>query len=671
MVMQLLHQKMSFPAIFQPLDLGYTALANRIIMGSMHTGLEEEKNFKRLAAFYKERAQAGVGMIITGGFSPNWFGMLTPFSAKISHLNEAQKHEVITDTVHQYDSKIILQLLHAGRYGYHPWNVAPSAIKAPINIFKPWKMSKRGIYRTIKSFVHSAVLAKKAGYDGVEIMGSEGYLINQFIASRTNQRTDEWGGIYLNRIRFPLEIVKGIRQELGYHFIIVFRLSMLDLVADGSSWEEIVILAKALEAEGVSLINTGIGWHEARIPTIASMVPSEAFTFVTKQLKKEVSTPLIAVNRINRPEQAEDIISSGMADCVAMARPFLADPAWVEKAKHGQSDLINVCIACNQACLDQVFKKQVASCLVNPFACREQEMVIENVHQSKRLAVVGAGPAGLAFAKTAAERGHHITLFEKSSELGGQFNLAKKIPGKEVYQASIDYFKAQLKKLDIEIRLNCEATVELLKDFDEVVIATGVHPRIPHIPGINHSKVMTYIEAINGTKPLGEKIAIIGAGGIGIDTATKLVHSSSNFYQEWGIDTQLIHRGGLLEPKISLSKKSVTIFQRKASPIGAHLGKTTGWIHRLVLKKQHVKVYTGVEYLKIDDAGLYFKQHQQEQMLAFDSIVICAGQEEEQTLYHQLQQNKVTVHLLGGAYKAMELDAKQAIEQATRLALVI
>ncbi len=669
--MQFHQQKTAFPSIFQPLDLGYTSLANRIIMGSMHTGLEEEKNFNRLAAFYKERAQAGVGMIITGGFSPNWFGMLTPFSAKISNEKEAQKHEVLTETVHQYQSKIILQLLHAGRYGYHPWNVAPSAIKAPINIFTPWKMSKRGIYQTIKSFVHSAVLAKKAGYDGVEIMGSEGYLINQFIASRTNQRTDEWGGIYQNRIRFPLEIVKGIRQELGYEFIIVFRLSMLDLVSEGSSWEEIVILAKALEAEGVSLINTGIGWHEARIPTIASMVPHEAFTFVTKHLKKEIKTPLIAVNRINHPEQAENIIASKMADCVAMARPFLADPAWVEKARHGQSDLINVCIACNQACLDQVFKKQVASCLVNPFACREQEMVVDAVHRAKKLAVVGAGPAGLAFAKTAAQRGHQVTLFEKNSEIGGQFNLAKKVPGKEVYQASIDYFKAQLALLEVDIRLNTEANSERLKDFDEVIIATGVRPRIPNIPGIKNPKVMTYIEAINGIKPLGEHIAIIGAGGIGIDTATKLLHVPVDFYQEWGIDTKFSHRGGLVEPQHLPAVKSVSIFQRKKTPIGAHLGKTTGWIHRMVLKKQQVKVFNGVEYLKIDDVGLYFKQHQQEQMLAFDSIVICAGQEEEQTLYHALQKTKVPVHLLGGAYKAMELDAKQAIEQATRLALII
>ncbi len=669
--MQFLHQKPSFPAIFQPLDLGFTTLANRIIMGSMHTGLEEEKNFSALSAFYKQRAQAGVGTIITGGFSPNWAGMLMPFSAKFSTPKEAQKHQQLTDTVHQFDTKIILQLLHSGRYGYHPWNVAPSSIKAPINIFKPWKMTKRGIYRTIKSFVHSAQMAKLAGYDGVEIMGSEGYLINQFIVARTNQRTDEWGGSYQNRIRFPLEIVRGIRQQLGTDFIIIFRLSMLDLVSDGSSWEEIVLLAKALEAEGVSLINTGIGWHEARIPTIASMVPNAAFVFVTEKLKKEVQVPLVAVNRINRPDQAESIVSSGMADMVSMARPLLADPSWVLKAFHGQSELINECIACNQACLDQVFKRKIASCLVNPFACREQELIVTEVHSPKRLAVVGGGPAGLAFAKTAAERGHQVTLFEKNSCLGGQFNLAKKIPGKQEYQSTIAYFTNQLEKLQVTVILNCEATPELLKDFDEIIIATGVHPRIPNIPGIENPKVITYIDAIHGRGILGDKIAIIGAGGIGIDTATKILADSSDFYQEWGIDTHLAHRGGVVEKHNSQQFKQLYIFQRKEIPIGANLGKTTGWIHRLNLKNKGVKAYTGVEYIKIDNQGLHFSHKKQEQFVEVDNIIICAGQEEELDLYHQLKQKAFTLHLLGGAYQARELDAKQAIEQATRLALVI
>lgn len=669
--MPFLHQHSFFPSLFQPLDLGFTTLANRVVMGSMHTGLEEEKSFEALAAFYQQRAQAGVGMIITGGFSPNWWGMLSPLSATFSNYKDAQKHQVLTNRIHQFDTKIILQLLHAGRYGYHPWNVAPSAIQAPINIFKPWRMSKRGIYRTIKAFSHSAVLAKSAGYDGIEIMGSEGYLINQFIVRRTNQRTDEWGGSYQNRIRFPLEIVRAIRAAVGANFIIIFRLSMLDLIADGSSWEEVVFLAKALEKEGVNLINTGIGWHEARIPTIASMVPNAAFSFVTEHLKKEVQLPLIAVNRINRPEQAEKIISSGMADMVAMARPFLADAKWVEKAHQGQSPLINVCIACNQACLDQVFKRKVASCLVNPFACREQEMVVNAVHQRKKIAVVGGGPAGLAFSKSAAERGHHVTLFEKSYQLGGQFNLAKKVPGKEEYQASIDYFSAQLEKWGVTVHLNCVATPELLQDFDEIIIATGIHPRIPDILGIDHPKVMTYVEAIEGRKALGQRIAIIGAGGIGIDVATFLIGRHQDFYKEWGIDTSLTHRGGVDCVQRTQDSLDITILQRKQTPIGANLGKTTGWIHRLTLKNHDVKSLSGVEYLKIDDEGLHYKQKNQRQLLAVDSIIICAGQESELQLYKSLLTKHSVIHRLGGAYQARELDAKQAIEQAVRLALII
>ncbi|MDQ5883823.1 MAG: 2,4-dienoyl-CoA reductase [Pseudomonadota bacterium] len=669
--MPFLHQESFFPSLFQPLDLGFTTVANRVVMGSMHTGLEENKSFEALAAFYQQRAQAGVGMIITGGFSPNWWGMLSPLSATFSNYKDAQKHQLLTDKIHESDTKIILQLLHAGRYGYHPWNVAPSAIQAPINIFKPWRMSKRGIYRTIKGFSQSAMLAKSVGYDGIEIMGSEGYLINQFIATHTNQRTDEWGGSYQNRIRFPLEIVRAVRAAVGADFIIIFRLSMVDLIADGSSWEEVVLLAKALEMEGINLINTGIGWHEARIPTIASMVPNGAFTFVTEHLKKEVYLPLIAVNRINRPEQAEHIISSGMADMVAMARPFLADPQWVEKARLGQSHLINVCIACNQACLDQVFKRKVASCLVNPFACREQEMVSNTVHHPKRLAVVGGGPAGLAFAKTAAERGHYVTLFEKRNELGGQFNLAKKVPGKQEYQATIDYFMAQLEKWGVHIHLNCSATPQMLQDFDEIIIATGVHPRKPDILGIEHPKVMTYIDAIEGIKPLGKRIAIMGAGGIGIDVATFLLGKHQDFYQEWGIDTTLSQRGGLDKRQRKISSLNITLLQRKQTPIGAHLGKTTGWIHRQVLKNHEVKSISGVEYLQIDDKGLHYKLHHQQYLLAVDSIIICAGQESELQLYEKLRTRRSVIHRLGGAYQARELDAKQAIEQAVRLALII
>lgn len=669
--MPFLHSESYFPSLFQSLDLGFTCLANRIVMGSMHTGLEEDKNFERLTAFYQKRAQSGVGMMITGGFSPNWWGMLTPFSAKFSHKKEVARHQQLTQSIHQFDTKIILQLLHAGRYGYHPWNVAPSAIQAPINIFKPWRMSQRGIYRTIKDFSHSAMLAKSVGYDGIEIMGSEGYLINQFIAARTNHRTDAWGGSYQNRIRFPLEIVRSIRDAVGEHFIIIFRLSMLDLVSDGSSWEEVVLLAKALEEEGVNLINTGIGWHEARIPTIASMVPNGAFSFVTEHLRKEIQVPLIAVNRINRPEQAEHIIASGMADMVAMARPFLADPKWVEKARMGQANLINTCIACNQACLDQVFKKQVASCLVNPFACREQELVVNAVHHPKRLAVIGGGPAGLAFAKTAAERGHIVTLFEKKAQLGGQFNLAKMIPGKEEYQATIDYYQAQLEKWDVRVHLNCFATAELLKDFDEVILATGVYPRLPDIPGIYHPKVMTYMEALEGKKPFGKRIAIIGAGGIGVDVATFLLGHHQDFYREWGIDKHLTHRGGILPADNKEADLDITILQRKSSAIGAHLGKTTGWIHRLFLKNHGVRALSGVEYIKIDDKGLHYKKDNQIDVLDVDSIIFCAGQESELTLYENLSSFDILIHRIGGAYQAHELDAKQAIEQAVRLGLMI
>ena len=658
-------------ALFQPLDLGFTKFANRIIMGSMHTGLEEEKSFSSLAAFYQARAQSGVSAIVTGGFSPNVAGMLVPFAAKMANKKDQTKHHCITDAVHQYDTKIIMQILHAGRYAYHPFNVAPSAIKAPINMFKPWQLTKKGVYKTIDAYVNSAKLAKNAGYDGIEIMGSEGYLINQFIAKRTNHRCDEWGGDYENRIRFPLAIVNSIRASLGENFIIIFRLSMLDLVEEGSNWEEVVILAKSLETAGVNLINTGIGWHESRIPTIASMVPNSAFAFVTQQLKQAVNVPLVAANRITNPRQAGQIISSGMADMVSMARPFLADPNWVSKARHGQDELINTCIACNQACLDNVFKRKKASCLVNPYACREEELIITQVAQPKRLAVVGGGLAGLSFAKTAAERGHKVTLFEKNACLGGQFNLAKQIPGKADYQATIDYFTKQLSNLEVTVHLNMQATKEILENFDEIIIATGIKPRIPNILGINHQSVMTYIDAINGTRAVGEIVAIIGGGGIGIDTATKLLGAQENYYHEWGVDTSFMTRGGLSNKEPAHPIRTLYILQRKKTAIGANLGKTTGWIHRLNLKKNGVKALNGVNYVKIDDAGLHYIQHRKQHCLPVDSIIICAGQEEELTLYNELKSSGLQVHVLGGAYQARELDAKQAIEQATRLALVV
>jgi 2,4-dienoyl-CoA reductase (NADPH2) len=661
-----------YPHIFRPIELSHITMTNRIVMGSMHTGLEEDPNdLSRLAAFYKCRAQAGVGLIVTGGFAPNWSGMLSPFSAKLSTRREMRRHALITDTVHQYDSKIVLQILHAGRYAYHPWSVAPSPIKSPITPFKPWRLTRRGVTSTIKSFIHCAELAKQAGYDGVEIMASEGYLINQFVSLQTNHRQDEWGGDFKNRIRFAIEIVQGIRERLGEQFIIVFRLSMLDLVPKGSAWPEVVELAKQIEQAGASVINSGIGWHEARIPTIASMVPAGAFVSLTQQLRQEVALPLIAANRINTPDKAEHILSSGQVDMVAMARPFLADPDWVEKAKIGHSHLINVCIACNQACLDQVFQKKSASCLVNPIACREMELVVDQTNQVKTIAVVGGGPSGLAFAKTAAERGHQVTLFEVSQVLGGQFNLAKRIPGKHEYQFTIDYYVAQLAKLEVKIYLNTKPDAIRLSHYDEVVFATGVKPRIPHITGIEHPKVLNYVQALSGEVSIGQKVAIIGAGGIGVDVATWLAGQTADFYQHWGIDLKVKQPGGLISAQSQLSERQITILQRKHARVGAGLGKTTGWIHRLELKHRGVKILSGVHYERIDDAGLHIRINDEPMLLDVENIIICAGQEENHDLYDSLHQAGQSVHLLGGAYKAIELDAKQAIEQATRLACVL
>lgn len=666
-----------FKAIFEPLDLGFTQLKNRLLMGSMHTGLEEDKeHLGRLAAFYRERAQGGVGLIVTGGFSPNRAGRLAPFSAKLTSSREQERHELVTHTVHECGGKIALQLLHAGRYGYHPFIVAPSAIKSPISPFKPWCMSKRRILKTIHHFARCAQLAKEAGYDGVEIMGSEGYLINQFIVRHTNHRQDEWGGSLANRIRFPLAIVQAVREAVGSDFIIIYRLSMLDLIADGSSWEDVVILAKAIEEAGASLINTGIGWHEARIPTIATMVPSAAFAQVTKRLKPEVTIPLITSNRINTPEIANRLLTEGVADMVSMARPFLADAHFAEKAKAGESQAINVCIACNQACLDEVFQNKEASCLVNPRAGRETELIYQMTGHPKKIAVVGGGPAGLAFAAVAAERGHVVSLFEKQEALGGQFNLAKRIPGKEEFQHTINYFQHQLTTFEVEIHLGSEVTLETLRAFDEVVLATGVSPRIPEVEGVNHPKVMTYLDVLTGRAIPGEKVAVMGAGGIGFDVAEWLTHSveddtSDSFYDEWGIDVTGEHRGGIKRPAITSSPREVYLLQRKKEKIGKRLGKTTGWIHRLSLKHKKVHFLAGVTYVRIDDEGLHLLIDGAARLLVVDSVILCTGQVESRPLYDSLKAEGSSVHLIGGAYKALELDARHAIDQACRLAALI
>ena len=666
-----------FKALFQPLDLGFTQLKNRLLMGSMHTGLEEDKEgLQRLATFYRERAQGGVGLIVTGGFAPDRAGRLAPFSAKLTSSREQRRHELVTHVVHESGGKIALQILHAGRYGYHPLIVAPSGLKSPISPFKPWVMSQRRVKKTIAHFARCARLAQAAGYDGVEIMGSEGYLINQFIVTHTNQRQDEWGGSYANRMRFPVEIVRAVREAVGEKFIIIYRLSMMDLIADGSSWEEVVQLAKAIETAGASLINTGIGWHEARIPTIATMVPPASFTQITKRLKPELKIPVITSNRINTPELANALLEEGVADMISMARPFLADPEFAEKARLGESRAINVCIACNQACLDQVFLNKTASCLVNPRACHETTLVYEMADRFKKIAVVGAGPAGMAFAVVAAERGHQITLFEKNDVVGGQFNLAKNIPGKEEFQHTLNYYTHQLRKYQVEVRLETTATLELLEGFDEVVLATGVSPRMPDIDGIGHQSVMTYVDLIQQKKKPGSCVAILGAGGIGFDVAEWLTHDHKNetseeFYDEWGIDITGTHRGGLKTSAIAASSRKVYLLQRKKEKLGQRLGKTTGWIHRLSLKHKQVDMLSGVTYVRIDDEGLHLLIDNVPCVLPVDTIVICTGQIECHALFEPLKNAGKMVHLIGGAYKALELDARHAIDQASRLAALI
>ncbi len=674
-----MHTKYSH--LLAPLDLGFTTLKNRVLMGSMHTGLEEVKNgYDRMAAYYEERAKGGVGLIVTGGISPNIAGWIGPFSSKLTSKSTARKHQKITKAVHEHGGKICLQILHSGRYGYHPFSVSASAVKSPISPFKPKALSNRRIHKTINDFARCASLAKYAGYDGVEVMGSEGYLINQFITLRANRRTDEWGGTYENRIKFPLAIVKKIRESVGDDFIIIFRLSMLDLVQGGSTWDEVVLLAKELEKAGVTIINTGIGWHEARVPTIATMVPRGAFSWVTKKMMGEVKIPLITTNRINTPELAEKIIADGHADMISMARPFLADPYFVNKAIENKGDQINTCIACNQACLDHVFKRKIASCLVNPFACHETELVVEKTAKTKNIAVVGAGPAGLAFSSVAAERGHQVTLFDSSNEIGGQFNIAKQIPGKEEFHETIRYFNNKLSSTGVNLKLNTVADKEILKEYDLVILSTGIDPRIPNIEGIDHPKVLSYLDVLKKKVEVGKKVAIIGAGGIGFDVAEFISHKGKStaldtaaFLEEWGIDHLLNARGGIegVSTVLPENPRDVVLLQRKSAKVGAGLGKTTGWVHRISLRNRNVKMLNGAEYTKIDDKGLHYKRKNKDHILEVDHIVVCAGQLSNNDLFIPLKEMGIEVYLIGGADQALELDAKRAIDQGTRLALEI
>jgi 2,4-dienoyl-CoA reductase (NADPH2) len=667
---------MQYPHLFEPLDLGFTTLKNRILMGSMHTGLEESKNgYPKMAAFFAERARGGVGLIVTGGIAPNRAGWTGPFANKLTTSSEAKQHKIITDAVHEADGKICMQILHSGRYGYHPLAVAPSGIKSPISPFKPWTLTGGGVRRTIKDFVNCAALAQEAGYDGVEIMGSEGYLINQFIVSKTNKRTDEWGGSYENRIRFPIEIVRQVREKVGKNFIIIYRLSMIDLVEDGSTWDEVVQLAKAIEAAGATIINTGIGWHEARVPTIATMVPRGGFSWVTQRLMGSVKIPLITTNRINMPDVAEKILADGHANMVSMARPFLADSQFPIKALEGRADEINTCIGCNQACLDHVFERKTASCLVNPRACHETEMTVLPTQNKKKIAVVGAGPAGLSCAITLAERGHEVHLFEAQNILGGQFNIAKEIPGKEEFTETLRYYKKQMDIHKVQVHLNTLFNESLAENFAEIVIATGVLGRKAGIEGEEHEKVLTYTDVVLNKKTVGKKVAIIGAGGIGFDVAEFLTHTQDHgiqgFMEEWGVDMSY-ERGGALMRNVKIeSPREVVLLQRSEGKMGDRLGKTTGWIHRAALKKKKVQMITGVTYQKIDDEGLHILINGQPQVLEVDNVIICAGQVSNNALFNALKEKYNNVHLIGGALQAGEVDAKRAIEEGVKLGIAL
>ncbi|WP_018990030.1 NADPH-dependent 2,4-dienoyl-CoA reductase [Aromatoleum toluclasticum] len=669
----------AYPTLLQPLDLGFCTLKNRVLMGSMHTGLEESDNgFRKLAAFYAARARGGVGLIVTGGISPNSEGLIFPGASALTNDEELAQHRLIADAVHAEGGRICMQILHTGRYAYHRGSVAPSPLKAPISPVTPREMTEEDIERTIEEYAGCAALAQRAGYDGVEVMGSEGYLLNEFTVLHTNHRTDRWGGSMENRHRFPIEIVRRVRERVGPNFIIIYRISMLDLVDGGAPWQEIVALAKAIEAAGATIINTGVGWHEARIPTIATMVPRAAFSWVTRRMKGEVRIPLVTSNRINTPEVAEQVLARGDADMVSMARPFLADPDFVAKAASGRGDEINTCIACNQACLDHIFEAKPCTCLVNPIACRETELVISPARDKKRVAVVGAGPAGMAAAATAAERGHAVTLFDASARIGGQFNLAKRIPGKEEFAETLRYFDRRLEKAGVDIRLNHRVTTEeLVGRFDTVVLATGITPRTPEIPGIDHPKVASYIDVITGSKPVGRKVAVIGAGGIGFDVSEFLTHADladdpvEHYRREWGIDATYAARGGLCPPVEEARTRELWLLQRKPSKVGDGLAKTTGWIRRTLLGRRGVKMLAGVSYAKIDDAGLHLRLGDEEKLLPVDTIVVCAGQDPLRNLQAPLQAAGMDVHLVGGADVAAELDAKRAIDQGTRVAAAL
>ncbi len=666
----------AYPHLLRPLQVGSITLPNRILMGSMHVGLEEEfGRLEKLAAYFAARAAGGVGLIVTGGVSPNLAGGVKPFAAKLTNRYEVWKHRVVTDAVHKEGGRIAMQILHAGRYAYAPWSVAPSAKKSPITPFKPRALSSRGVEKTIRDYVNCAVHAERAGYDGVEVMGSEGYLINQFIVKKTNHRSDKWGGEYQNRIQFPIEIIRRMRAEVSDDFIIIYRLSMLDLVKDGSTWPEIVHLAKAIEDAGASIINTGIGWHEARVPTIATMVPRAAYTWVTHRLKGEVSIPLVTSNRINMPHTAEEVLARGDADMVSMARPFLADPNWVKKAEANRPQEINTCIACNQACLDLVFQNKRASCMVNPLACYETEVTLQPTDSPKNIAVVGAGPAGLSFATTAAERGHSVTLFDGASEIGGQFNMAKKIPGKEEFYETIRYFEHKIKATGVTLKLDTKVEAsDLAQGFDAIILATGVNPRQLTIPGIDHPMVLSYIDVIREEKQVGDRVALIGAGGIGFDVADFLSHTKSengpiqHYLDEWGVDQEMKTAGGLQDSQDTPAQREIFLCQRKAGKLGAGLGKTTGWIHRSALKKRDVQMLARCQYERIDDKGLHITIDGKERLLAVDNIVVCAGQVSKRDLEQPLLDLGVEVHVIGGALQAGELDARRAFDQGTRLA---